>query len=128
MKIGVPKEIKNHEYRVGLVPSTVAELVRCGHEVFIENEAGRGVGISNEQYIQAGASILNSPKEIFSAATLIIKVKEPLSTETALLTKNHVLFTFLHLLLFIKSKTPVLQINCSRVFNISNQILMYPFL
>lgn len=97
MKIGVPKEVKVHEYRVGLVPSSVNELVLQGHEVFIETGAGNGIGVNDSFYTQVGATILGTAKEIFDTADLIIKVKEPQPEECKMLRKGQVLFTFLHL-------------------------------
>jgi alanine dehydrogenase len=97
MKIGVPKEIKNHEYRVGLTPDSVRELVAHGHEVVVETEAGAGIGASDSDYEAAGASILADAAAVFSAATMIVKVKEPQAVERALLRPHHVLFTYLHL-------------------------------
>jgi alanine dehydrogenase len=97
MRIGVPKETKIHEYRVGLVPSSVRELVHSGHEVFVENSAGMGAGIGDEAYRQVGARIVDSPEEIFSAAEMIVKVKEPQPPERKMLRAGQVLFTYLHL-------------------------------
>jgi alanine dehydrogenase len=97
MKIGVPKEIKNHEYRVGMTPAAVQELCNHGHEVYIESGAGAAIGFSNDDYQNAGASILADGPEVFSAAELIIKVKEPQADERVLLTPQHTLFTYLHL-------------------------------
>jgi len=97
MKVGVPKEIKTHEYRVGLVPSSVHELTQRGHEVFIESNAGNGCGFSNDNYKQVGATILSSAEEIFNVSDMIIKVKEPQHKECMLLRKEQILFTFLHL-------------------------------
>jgi len=97
MKIGVPKEIKIHEYRVGLVPSGARELTARGHEVFIETGAGNGIGLSDEAYVQAGAKILPNADEVFAKADMIIKVKEPQPVEIARLRPNHTLFTYLHL-------------------------------
>ncbi|MCF7354530.1 alanine dehydrogenase [Vibrio sp. CK2-1] len=97
MKIGVPKEIKNHEYRVGMIPASVRELYSHGHQVFIESQAGAGIGFSDNDYIAAGASILPTAKEIYSTADMIVKVKEPQSTERALLKPGQILFTYLHL-------------------------------
>ncbi len=97
MIIGVPKEIKNHEYRVGLTPSGVRELVSAGHEVLIENNAGLAIGLDNEQYIQAGASIEQSAQDVFAKAKMIIKVKEPQAQECKMLRKGQLLFTYLHL-------------------------------
>jgi len=97
MKIGVPQEIKTHEYRVGLVPNSVAELVALGHEVFVETGAGAGIGVSDQAYIQAGANIASTADEVFSNAELIIKVKEPQTEEVNKLHAGQVIFTFLHL-------------------------------
>ncbi len=97
MLIGVPKEIKNHEYRVGLVPSSVRELVSHGHEVIVETNAGMGIGISDATYKAAGATILGTAEEIFSRADMIIKVKEPQPNECKMLRENQILFTYLHL-------------------------------
>jgi alanine dehydrogenase len=97
MKIGVPKEIKNHEYRVGLTPTSVRELTRLGHQVFIENNAGAAIGFSNEHYIACGAEILQTAADIFGTADMIVKVKEPQSQEYKMLKKGQILFTYLHL-------------------------------
>ncbi len=97
MKIGVPKEKKNHEYRVGLVPEAVHELTLQGHEVFVEKNAGYGIGCYDEDYEAAGAKICSSPQEVFDIADLIIKVKEPQANETHLLREGQILFTYLHL-------------------------------
>ena len=97
MLIGVPKEIKARECRVGLVPSSVAELVRRGHEVLIETQAGAGIGSSDDEYIAVGATIALEAADVFSKAHLIIKVKEPQPSEWAQLSSNQILFTFLHL-------------------------------
>ncbi|MBX2809621.1 MAG: alanine dehydrogenase [Cellvibrionaceae bacterium] len=96
MKIGVPKEIKNHEYRVGLTPASVAEL-SPQHKVFVQSNAGAGIGFDNDDYRAAGATIIASAKEVFSTAQMIIKVKEPQAEERALLHADHILFTYLHL-------------------------------
>ncbi len=97
MRIGVPREIKVHEYRVGLVPAGVRELVAGGHEVFVESGAGAGVGILDLQYQAAGAKILRSAAEVFREAELVVKVKEPQLPECRLLRPGQVLFTYLHL-------------------------------
>ena len=97
MHIGVPKEIKNHEYRAGVVPSTVKELVHHGHSVFIETGLGAGVGISDDEYRNAGATIVQTAKKVFDTADMIIKVKEPQASEYGLLRKGQILFTYLHL-------------------------------
>lgn len=97
MRVGVPKEIKVHEYRVGLTPASVAELVAAGHEVVVETKAGLGIDFSDQDYIDAGASIAASAAEVFASADMIVKVKEPQAPEIALLEPRHLLFTYLHL-------------------------------
>ncbi|WP_345860371.1 alanine dehydrogenase [Shewanella algae] len=97
MIIGVPKEIKNHEYRVGMVPSSVRELTMHGHQVFIETNAGNGIGFTDQDYIDAGASILDTAAEVFAKAEMIVKVKEPQAVERAMLRHDQILFTYLHL-------------------------------
>jgi alanine dehydrogenase len=97
MRIGVPKEIKNHEYRVGLVPAGVRELVRSRHEVFVQSGAGAGIGVDDDAYTRAGAKVLSSAQAVFDAADLIVKVKEPQLNECQMLRSNQTLFTYLHL-------------------------------
>jgi alanine dehydrogenase len=97
MQIGIPKEIKVREYRVGLTPNSVAELVNAGHDVFVETTAGDGIGCSDSDYVAAGASILADAPAVFEAAELIVKVKEPQPSETAMLKPHHTLYTYLHL-------------------------------
>lgn len=97
MLIGVPKEIKVREYRVGLVPSSVREVVAHGHEVIVETGAGEGIGMTDDAYRAAGASIVGSASEIFERAEMIIKVKEPQAVERKQLSEGQVLFTYLHL-------------------------------
>jgi alanine dehydrogenase len=97
MRIGVPKEIKDNEYRVGLIPSIVAELTSGGHEVMIERQAGAGAGFADDDYRKAGATIADDASSIFQSAELIVKVKEPLALERARLRPGQVLFTYLHL-------------------------------
>ena len=97
MLIGVPKEIKNHEYRVGLTPSGTVEMIKNGHSVIVETNAGCGIGFSDNDYISAGAKIIASAKEIFDTADMIIKVKEPQAVECAMLREDQLLFTYLHL-------------------------------
>lgn len=97
MKIGVPKEIKTHEYRVGMTPPGIRELVQRGHEVIVETNAGHTIGIDDEHYMAAGARIVPTPEEVFAYADLIVKVKEPQPNEIALLRENQALFTYLHL-------------------------------
>ncbi|MBI4183543.1 MAG: alanine dehydrogenase [Proteobacteria bacterium] len=97
MLIGVPKEIKTHEYRVGLVPASVRELVHHGHSVLVQSGAGEGIGVGDEAYRGLGAEVVASAAEVFSRADLIVKVKEPQLGECALLREGQVLFTYLHL-------------------------------
>jgi len=97
MLVGVPKEIKNHEYRVGLTPSSVVELVAHGHRVMVEANAGVGIDFSDGEYRDAGAEIVGSAVEVFAAADMIVKVKEPQPVECAMLRDGQILYTYLHL-------------------------------
>jgi alanine dehydrogenase len=97
MRIGVPKEIKNHEYRVGMTPSAVREAVHHGHELLVQAGAGQGIGCDDAQYVAAGAAVLPDAAAVFEAAQMIVKVKEPQPNECALLRKGQILFTYLHL-------------------------------
>jgi alanine dehydrogenase len=97
MLIGVPKEIKNHEYRVGLTPAVVRELKANGHSIIVENDCGAGIGLANDQYVSAGAEVVNSAAEIFARADMVVKVKEPQSAECKMLRQGQILFTYLHL-------------------------------
>jgi alanine dehydrogenase len=97
MRVGVPKEIKNHEYRVGLTPSAVRELIARGHELFVETLAGETIGLHDELYARAGARILPDAGEVFATADMIVKVKEPQPVEIKRLRKGQTLFTYLHL-------------------------------
>ena len=97
MKIGVPKEIKTLEFRVGMTPAGVRELVNDGHDVFVETNAGVGIGMSNADYVAAGAQVLEKAEDVFATADMIIKVKEPQLNECAMLRPDQVLFTYLHL-------------------------------
>ncbi len=97
MRVGVPSEIKTHEYRVGLTPSAVRELVAAGHEVLVETGAGAGIGAADAAYEKAGAKIVAGAKELFARAELIVKVKEPQAPERKRLRPEQVLFTYLHL-------------------------------
>ena len=97
MLVGVPREIKDHEYRVGLVPSSVAELVRHGHTVLIERGAGAEAGLYDDEYRAAGGTLVDGPDQLFGEAELIVKVKEPLAAERKKLRRGQVLFTYLHL-------------------------------
>ena len=97
MLIGVPKEIKVHEYRVGLTPAGVRELKAHGHEVIVQASAGVGIGIADSAYTAAGASLVDTAAEIFARAEMVVKVKEPQAAECAMLREGQVLFTYLHL-------------------------------
>jgi alanine dehydrogenase len=97
MIIGVPKEIKEQEQRVALLPSAANQLTRRGHSVLVQKNAGIGSGYPDEEYVKAGAEIVDQAKEVFSRADLIVKVKEPLEAEFPLLRKGQILFTYLHL-------------------------------
>ena len=97
MQIGIPREIKNHEYRIGLTPAGVRELVGHGHEVLVEHDGGKSIGLTNDLYQRAGAEIVDSPEEIFNRAEMIIKVKEPQPDECRMLREGQILYTYLHL-------------------------------
>lgn len=97
MLVGVPKEIKDHEYRVGLIPSTVRELASRGHRVLVETGAGRGAGISDDDYLGASAEIAAGRDEVFDRAELIVKIKEPRAEERRKIKRGQILFTYLHL-------------------------------
>ncbi|KZB53743.1 alanine dehydrogenase [Thalassospira xiamenensis] len=97
MLIGIPKEIKNHEYRVGLTPSSVREVTAHGHDVIIETNAGAGIGCSNDDYLAAGAKIVDTAAEIFAKSEMVVKVKEPQKVEYEQLREGQLLFTYLHL-------------------------------
>ncbi|NNL55771.1 MAG: alanine dehydrogenase, partial [Woeseia sp.] len=97
MKVGVPKEIKTLEFRVGMLPSGVRELVHDGHEVIVETNAGAGIGMTDADYRAAGAKISKSAEQVFKKADMIVKVKEPQLNECKMLRKDQVLFTYLHL-------------------------------
>ena len=97
MKIGVPTEIKNNEYRVGLIPASVTEYVRHGHKVFVQRGAGLGSAISDEAYVEAGATLLDSAEEVWQTADMIVKVKEPLQAEYGLMKPEQLIYTYFHL-------------------------------
>jgi alanine dehydrogenase len=97
VKVGVPKEVKNHEYRVAITPAGVHELVVHGHEVFVEASAGEGSSIPDEEYVAAGATILDTPDEVWDTGELVLKVKEPITEEYPRMREGQVLFTYLHL-------------------------------
>jgi alanine dehydrogenase len=97
MLIGVPKEIKDNEFRVGLTPASVAELTHHGHSVLVEKSAGVGSGLSDDEYVAAGAELVDGPQQIFARAEMVVKVKEPLSAERKQLRRGQILYTYLHL-------------------------------
>src|SRR5450631_2902219 len=97
MLIGVPKEIKNNEFRVGMTPVSVREAVRHGHDVMVQKSAGEGIGASDADYAKAGAELLDGPAEIFAKADMIVKVKEPQAAERKMLREGQILYTYLHL-------------------------------
>ena len=97
MLIGVPKEIKNHEYRVGLTPESVAELISIGQSVIVETGAGLGIGAADAEYSNAGAQIAKTAADVFARADMIVKVKEPQAVERAMLRPGQILYTYLHL-------------------------------
>jgi alanine dehydrogenase len=97
MKVGLPKEIKDNEYRVGLTPAGVHALVGAGHTLFVQKTAGDGSGFADEQYVKAGATILDTADEIWQAGDMIVKVKEPVAPEYPRMRENQLLFTYLHL-------------------------------
>ena len=96
MRIGVPKEIKNNENRVGIIPAGVFELTKIGHEVYVQSNAGEGSGFLNDEYIQAGAQILSGIKDVYDIAEMIVKVKEPIAEEYGLIKEDQVVFTYFH--------------------------------
>jgi len=95
--VGVPKEIKNREYRVGMIPAGVRSLTQRGHKVFVERGAGEGSGIPDERYVQAGATILNTADEVWAIADMVVKVKEPVAPEYARMKKGQIVYTYFHL-------------------------------
>lgn len=111
MIIGVPKEIKNNENRVAITPAGVTDFIGAGHMVYIEKNAGIGSGITNEEYEAAGATLLDTPKEVFDIADMIMKVKEPLPAEYDLFKEGQILFTYLHLAPALKLTKTLLKKN-----------------
>ena len=97
MLIGIPKEIKDHEYRVGATPSGVREIILAGHKVIVEKNAGLGVDFSDQQYINAGAKIIERAEDVYADAEMILKVKEPQQIECSMIKKGQIIFSFLHL-------------------------------
>ncbi|MEM7278765.1 MAG: alanine dehydrogenase [Pseudomonadota bacterium] len=115
MRIGVPTEIKNNEYRVGVTPSAAREYVENGHEVLVQSGAGLGIGETDEAYEKVGASILGTAKEVFAAADMIVKVKEPQLNECAMLRADQILFTYLHLAADKPQAEALMQSGCSAI-------------
>ena len=115
MKIGCPKEIKANEYRVGLVPGAVREYVHHGHEVLIESSAGLGIGVSDQDYIDAGAKIVDSAAEVFVNADMVVKVKEPQPVEWEQLRKGQLLYTYLHLAADLEQTKGLMGSGCTAV-------------
>lgn len=115
MRIGIPKEIKVHEYRVGLTPSGVKELCHHGHSLFIESKAGEKIGFSDHEYEQAGATLCQCADDVWQQAQLIIKVKEPLPEETKKIREEHILFTYLHLAANQSLTSSLLQTGCTAI-------------
>ena len=97
MKIGVPKEIKSQENRIGLTPNSAKILISNGHTVLVENDGGFEAGFYNDQYKNAGAKIVDRAEDIFNDSDIIVKVKEPLSNEVKMIKENQIVFTYLHL-------------------------------
>ncbi|MDA8698768.1 alanine dehydrogenase [Flavobacteriaceae bacterium] len=112
MLIGVPKEIKNNEFRVGLTPASVAELFKSSNTIFIEKNAGVGSGFTNEEYIKSGAKIINSAEEVYQKSEMIVKVKEPLPEEFNLIQEDQILFTYFHFASSKELTLAMLQQNC----------------
>ena len=113
--VGVPAEIKNHEYRVALTPVGVDELCRAGHQILIQTGAGLGSGISDQDYLKHGANIIATREEIWSRADLIVKVKEPMEAEWPLMRKAQVIFTYFHFAADEKAGLPLLLMKPSKL-------------
>lgn len=115
MRVGVPKEIKTHEYRVGLTPGAVREYVTAGHSVLVESKAGSGIGADDEVYRRAGAVIADTAAEVFAVADMIVKVKEPQPVEWAQLREGQILFTYLHLAPDPKQAKGLMEFGCTAI-------------
>lgn len=115
MKVGVPKEIKTHEYRVGLTPGAVREYVAAGHSVMVQATAGSGIGATDDEYRKAGAAIVDTSDEIFASSEMIVKVKEPQRSEWSHLKEDQILFTYLHLAPDPEQATGLLASGCTAV-------------
>jgi len=123
MKIGVPKEIKIKESRVGLVPGGVRQLIKDGHEVYIQTQAGIGIGITDDEFKNAGAKILPDAAAVFEKADMIIKVKEPQPSELAMLRPHHILYTYLHLAADMELTRGLMKTGCT---GIAYETIQYP--
>jgi alanine dehydrogenase len=115
MIIGIPKEIKNHEYRVGATPKGVAEMIKNGHQVLIEKNAGLEIDFTNEQYQASGAKIIDSAKQIYQDSTMILKVKEPQAIECEMIKKNQIIFSYLHLAAERELTQNLIKSGCSAI-------------
>jgi alanine dehydrogenase len=115
MLIGIPKEIKSEEYRVGLTPYNAGELVRLGHQVMVERNAGVAIGFSDDHYRELGVDVIDNPSDIFAKAEMIIKVKEPQPSEYALLREDQILFTYLHLAPDPKQAQALIESGCTAI-------------
>lgn len=115
MRIGVPKEIKTHEYRVGLTPGAVREYARNGHQIIVETQAGAGIGADDEVYRKAGATIVDTAAEVFSAVDMIVKVKEPQPSEWTQLREGQILFTYLHLAPDLRQAIGLIESGCTAI-------------
>ena len=120
MIIGVPKEIKNHEYRVGMTPAGVQELTARGHKVLVQQQGGEAIGLSDAEYQAAGAELVASAAEIFARAEMIVKVKEPQPEECELLRPGQLLFTYLHLAPDPEQTRALLASGCTRPITLVN--------
>ena len=115
MLVGVPKEIKNHEYRVGLTPGSVREYIAHGHQVMVETNCGAGIGAGNDAYKAAGASVVDTAQEVFAAADMIVKVKEPQPNEWVQLREGQLLYTYLHLAPDPEQTKGLLESGCTAI-------------
>src|SRR3984893_8951030 len=115
MRIGVPKEVKDHEYRVGLTPESVREFVAAGHELSVETGAGAGINATDQAYLAAGATIVDTAAEIFAKSEMIVKVKEPQESEWTKLRENQIVFAFLHLAADLARTRGLLASGCTAV-------------
>jgi alanine dehydrogenase len=115
MRIGVPKEIKEHEYRVGLTPESVREFAAAGHELSVETGAGAGINATDQAYLGSGATIVDTAAEIFAKSEMIVKVKEPQESEWTKLRENQIVFAFLHLAADLAQTKGLLASGCTAV-------------